>query len=50
MLAARVLSELLQAIEVWIWQTFAVEGHQTIEAALLFLAASRAHREEPTAT
>ena len=50
MLAARVVSELLQAIEGWIWQGLAVVGLQTVEAALLFLAASRARREEPTAT
>jgi hypothetical protein len=50
MLAARVLSELLRAIEVRNWQMFAVVGLQAVEAVLLFLAASRARREEPTAT
>jgi hypothetical protein len=50
MLAAGVLSELLRTIEVRNWQMFALVGLQAVEAVLLFLAASRARREEPTAT
>ena len=50
LLAARVVSGLLQSTQGWMWETFAYLALAAIETALLFLAASLARREEPTAS
>jgi hypothetical protein len=46
----RVLSSALLVIDGWHWQTLVILGLQTIECALLFLAARTAGRDESTAT
>jgi hypothetical protein len=48
-LGVQVIARLLETTQGWIWQTFAVLGLQAAETVLLFLAASRARREEPSA-
>jgi hypothetical protein len=48
-LGVQVIARLLATTQGWIWQTFAILGLQAVETLLLFLAASRARREEPSA-
>ena len=45
-LGLRVISSVLTSINGWVWQTPVVLGLQTIECALLFLAARAAQQQE----